>query len=178
MSGHRDDDELRGGASASRSIGPWRDDEAIAAALTEAHADVELLDRVTSAGRRAFATHRMLVALRDELDADLLLLELVHDSLRDERLVAVRDRQERPSRTLVFEGDGVGVELEVTEAAVEGQLIPARPGRVALRTPDGELVSATADEVGYFRLAVHLTGPVQVACEAGDSVCVTEWLHW
>ncbi len=172
------DDHKRDVGAGNGPTDAWHDDEALTAALADALVDVDLLDRVTAAGRRAFATHRTFVALRDELEADLLLLELVHDSLQDEPTAAVRDRLGRPSRTLVFEGDGIGVELEVTESAVEGQLIPAQPGRVTLRTPDGEQATAATDEVGYFRLDVHASGPVQVACEAGDAHCVTEWLHW
>jgi hypothetical protein len=156
----------------------WDDDESLAAALAEALADAALLERITSAGGRAFTTHRAMLALRDELDTDLLLLDLVHDSLHDEPLVAVRDRSGQPPRTLVFEGHGVGVELELTETAVEGQLIPAQPGRVTLRTPEGDLASATTDEVGYFRLEVRPAGPVQLVCEAAAGGCVTEWLHW
>ncbi len=154
------------------------DDEALGAELTDALAEDELFRAVAAAGRWAFATHRGLLALNDEVDADLLLLELVHDSAGDDDLVALRDRSGEQPRTLLFEGDGVGVELEVTDDGVEGQLIPARPGRVTLRGPDGDIATATTYDVGYFRLAQVPSGPVRLVCEGESGVCVTQWLAW
>ena len=154
----------------------WRDDDSLALELAEALVTDDLFQVVAAAGSRAFATHRSLLALRDDLDADLLLLELVHDSARDDDLVALRDRAGEPSRTLLFEGDGVGVELELTDDGIEGQLIPARPGRVTLRGVDGDLMSAQTDEVGYFRIGIHPDQPVRLVCEGDAGGCITQWL--
>ena len=154
----------------------WVDDEALARDLTAALAGSDLYGRVEQAGLRAFGIQRQMVALRDELD--LLLLDLVHDSDYDDALVAVRDRSGDSSRSLVFEGDGVGVELELTDEHVEGQLIPAGQGRVALRGPDGEIADVPTDEVGYFRLEVRPHGPVQLVCSSDAGACATQWLTW
>lgn len=154
----------------------WRDDESLALELADALVTDDLFQVVAAAGSRAFATHRSLLALRDEIDADLLLLALVHDSARDDDLVALRDRTGEPSRTLLFEGDGVGVELELTEDGIEGQLIPARPGRVTLRGVDGDLTSEQTDEVGYFRIGVRPDQPVRLVCEGESGSCITQWL--
>lgn len=156
----------------------WQDDDVLAADLASAVREAWTVERVAAAAESAFRAHHAVLALRDELAADLLLLSLVHDSSLAGAAAGVRDRTGRPSRTLVFEGDGVGVEVEVTADAVEGQLVPARPGRVVLRGPDGDLAAVDTDEVGYFRLAVRPEGPVRVLCESAEATCVTPWLTW
>lgn len=161
-----------------RPAGAWEDDDAMAAELAEAVREGELVARVTAAATSAFRAHRGMLALRDELATDLLLLSLVHDSHTAGDLVGVRDRSGQPSRTLVFEGQGVGVELDVSDGTVEGQLIPARPGHVVLRRPDGDQVGVDTDEVGYFRLDAHLGGPVRLVCTSAGGTCMTEWLPW
>ncbi len=174
MSWHSDDTSL----PQPRPADAWEDDDALAADLVRAVTEEETLHRVTAAASSAFVAHRGMLALRDELATDLLLLTLVHDSSTQERLAGVRDRSGQPSRTLVFEGDGVGVEVEVTDGMVEGQLIPARPGHVDLRRPDGDIAGVDTDEVGYFRLHVRTEGPVRLVCTSADGTCVTEWLPW
>ncbi len=169
MSWHGDD-------GVNRQQGLWADDDALALDLATAVAAADLDERVESAGLRAFGIQRELQALRDELD--LLLLDLVHDSRDDEALVAVRDRSGGSSRSLVFEGDGVGVEVELTDDRVEGQLIPAGPGRVAVQGPDGEIADVVTDEVGYFRLEVRPHGPVRLVCSRDGGACATQWLTW
>ena len=169
MSWHGDD-------GVDRRQGLWADDEALARDLGTALAEAELSDRVESAGLRAFGIQRELQALRHELD--LLLLDLVHDSRDDEALVAVRDRSGDRPRSLVFEGDGVGVEVELTDDRVEGQLIPAGPGRVTLQGPDGQIADVATDEVGYFRLEVRPHGPVRLVCSRDGGGCATQWLTW
>ena len=154
----------------------WNDDEALALDLAAATAEAGLYGRVASAGVRAFGIQRQLLAMRSEID--LLLLELVHDSADDEALVAVRDRSGEDSRSLVFEGLGLGVEIELADDRVEGQLIPAGRGRVTLQGPEGRIAEVDTDEVGYFRIEVRPHGPVQLLCSGGDSACATQWLTW
>jgi|GEM_PF-935843 len=174
MSWHSDDVSL----PQPRPADAWEDDDALAADLVRTVTEEESLRRITAAASSAFHAHRGMLALRDELATDLLLLTLVHDSRTAAELAGVRDRSGQPSRTLVFEGDGVGVEVEVTDGAVEGQLIPARPGHVVLRRPDGDVTAVDTDEVGYFRLDARPEGPVRLVCESADGTCVTEWLPW
>ena len=171
MSWHWDD-------SVNRPHTTWPDDDVLALALAESVAEADLRHRVESAGLRAFGIHRRLRELADELELDLLLLDLVHDSDDDEALVALRDRSGDGSRSLVFEGEGTGVEVELTDDRVEGQLIPAAPGRVTLRGPDGDIAVVDTDEVGYFRVEVRPHGPVQLVCSSGTGACVTQWLTW
>ncbi len=169
MSWHGDDGVNRGQRL-------WADDEALALHLVPALAGADLDERIEAAGLRAFGIQRELQAMRDGLD--MLLLDLVHDSSDDAALVAVRDRSGDSSRSLVFEGAGVGVEVELTDDRVEGQLIPAGPGRVRLQGVDGEIADVTTDEVGYFRIEVRPHGPVHLVCSRGDEACATQWLTW
>lgn len=173
MSWHSDDVSLPRPRPAD-----WEDDDALAADLARSVREADTVGRVTAAATSAFHAHRGMLALRDELATDLLLLTLVHDSRTGDALAGVRDRSGQPSRTLVFEGDGVGVEVEVGDGTVEGQLIPARPGRVVLRRPDGDVAHVDTDEVGYFRLEARPVGPVRLVCESAGGTCVTEWLPW
>ncbi len=169
MSWHGDD-------GVSRSPSVWVDDEDLARDLAVALAEEPLRQRVEATGQGAFALAQRLRALRDELD--LLLLELVHDSADDEPLVAVRDRSGDAARTLVFEGDGTGLEVELTDDQVEGQLIPAGPGHVALEGPDGPLMDVATDDVGYFHLEVRPHGPVRLVCTSDAGACATRWITW
>lgn len=173
MSWHSDDV----GLPQPRPADAWEDDDVLAADLARAVGEGEHVRRITAAATSAFRAHRGMLALREELETDLLLT-LTHDSCTADDLVGVRDRSGQPSRTLVFEGEGLGVEVAVTDGTVEGQLIPARPGRVVLRRPDGDLASTDTDEVGYFRLDVHPEGPVRLVCESTGGSCVTQWLPW
>lgn len=174
MSWHSDDVSV----PHPRPADPWHDDDALAADLARAVRDEQAERAVTAAAVSAFHAHRGMLAARDELATDLLLLTLVHDSSTAGELAGTRDRSGQPSRTLVFEGDGVGVEVEVTDGVVEGQLVPARPGRVVLRRPDGDLAAVDTDEVGCFRLTARPQGPVRLVCESTDGTCVTPWLPW
>ena len=118
MSWHSDD----------RARTPWADDDALGSDLVTAVAEADLYDRVLAGADLAFRAHRGMVDARAGLEMDLMLLELVYDSGALDAPVGVRDRSGGSSRTLVFEGDALGVEVEVETASIEGQLIPPRPG--------------------------------------------------
>jgi hypothetical protein len=115
---------------------------------------------------------------RAGLEMDLLLLELVYDSTALDAPAGVRDRSGGASRTLVFEGHGLGVEVEVETSSIEGQLLPATPGRVTLRTPDGDVATIETDDVGYFRFDVRPGGPLRLECSSEGGTCITQWLPY
>ncbi|MFC8193562.1 hypothetical protein ACFUMH_18055 [Cellulomonas sp. NPDC057328] len=173
MSWHSDDHDTPAGDGCVA----WTDDERLSAALGEAVRESELADRVTAAGRTAFEAHRALSAA-DDLSLELFLLTLVHDSALVGGPAGVRDRSGSTSRTLVFEGDGVGVEVELQEGRFEGQLVPAQRGRVTVRRPEGDVAVVETDEVGWFHVDARPTGPVRLVCESAAGTCVTQWLSW
>jgi hypothetical protein len=116
------------------------------------------------AGRAAFAWRT--------IDADLLLLTS-YDSVLDPEL-ASRARSALAARQLVFDADGVSVQVEVTAAGIAGQLVPPAPARVRLLTATGSAEEAEADELGFFVLGAPPPGPVRLRC-AGTSTFLTDW---
>lgn len=178
MSWHWDDARDTGELDASGMIARWAGDDALAEDVGDALAQSALHARVVASAESAFAAHRGMIAARGNLDLELMLLTLVYDSRENPEALAVRDRSGGSSRTLVFESSDLGVEIEIDNDAIEGQLIPPRAGRVALRSPDETLATTETDEVGYFRFDVHPGGPLRLECTNGSGTCVTEWLPW
>ncbi|MBM7813870.1 hypothetical protein [Saccharothrix algeriensis] len=70
----------------------------------------------------------------------------------------------------------ISVQVEVTEAGVAGQVLPARQGRVALFTAGGPVEEAELDELGCFLLGPPPPGPVRFRIEADGTTMVTEWI--
>lgn len=175
MSWHSDD---RAHGPDDHHSSPWGDDDALGAELTLALAGAETYDRVVASADVAFRAHRGMIDARAGLEMDLLLLELVYDSGALDAPVGVRDRSGGSSRTLVFEGHELGVEVEVEASSIEGQLLPATPGRVTLRTPEGDVATIDTDDVGYFRFDVRPDGPLRLECTSAGGTCLTQWLPY
>lgn len=178
MSWHWDDGQNTGELDPSGLVARWSSDDALAEDLGDALAEADLAQRVTATAATAFSAHRGMLAARANLDLELMLLTLVYDSHDSTEAPAVRDRSGGSSRTLVFESEDLGVEVEIESAGIEGQLIPPRAGRVTLRSADQTIATAETDEVGYFRFDVHPSGPLRLECTNESGTCVTEWLPW
>jgi hypothetical protein len=141
---------------------PWTDDELLqelAAALHEAPVDESTL----RAAREAFTWRTV--------DAELLALEL--DSVSG---ALVRGDDPAAPHLLAFRGDQLSVEIEIDEAGIVGQLMPARSCRVTLMTPNGPELTTEADEVGSFAFPAPASGPIRLDCRRGDDHFVTEWV--
>jgi hypothetical protein len=106
-------------------------------------------------------------------DTELALLVLAFDSLLEEGAV-VRDTSDPAARTLVFDGDGLSLEVELRDE-IEGQLIPPQTGHIELLTAGGTLAEAHADSVGCFRLPRPERGPVRLRCTTAQSSGTTDW---
>lgn len=143
----------------------WSDDQLLAA-LGEAtrHAG-EPTATMAAAAEAAFSWRT--------IDAELAAL--TYDSLADEA-VLVRDAG-ATSRQLVFEGEGLGVELEHTPDGLVGQLVPPVAGTVTLLGPAGELASVEADDLGLFRFEGPRRGPVRLRCVTGTDDILTDWVQ-
>jgi hypothetical protein len=178
VSWHWDDGQNTGHLDPTGLIARWTVDDALAEDLGDALAEQAVAQRVTASASTAFAAHRGMLAARANLDLELMLLTLVYDSHESPEALAVRDRSGGSSRTLVFESDNLGVEVEIESGGIEGQLIPPRAGRVTLRSPDQTIATAETDEVGYFRFDVHPGGLLRLECTNAEGTCVTEWLPW
>jgi hypothetical protein len=154
----------------------WNDDDVLMAELSGAVTEADADRLVIAAAQGVFAWRAAFTEL------ELELLTLTSDSLLD-TTPAVRDLagSEGP-RILTFEaraGDDEGVELEVGERGIVGQLLPPGPGRVELLSAAGSLGAVTADEVGCFAFAPgdHAgAGPVRVRVETNGRRFVTDWV--
>ncbi|WP_367137309.1 hypothetical protein [Saccharothrix sp. HUAS TT1] len=145
----------------------WESDEALLRELGEALAEERAVPEHVLAAARAAYTWRT-------VDAELIALTS-YDSILDAEL-AVRARATQTARQLVFDADGVSVQVEVTEAGVAGQVLPARPGRVLLVTATGPVEEAELDELGMFLLGPPPAGPVRFRCEVDGTTVLTDWV--
>jgi hypothetical protein len=151
----------------------WNDDDVLMGELSQAVAAAEADRRVIAAASGVFAWRTAFAEL------ELELLELTSDSLL-ERELAVRDGGGSRPRIITFDDGETGVELEIGDRGIVGQLIPPGPGTVELLCAAGTLGSVEADEVGCFAFdAVFgsgLAGPIRVRIRSGGRSFVTDWV--
>lgn len=102
------------------------------------------------------------------IDEELLLITS-YDSVLDDGLFA-RARSTATARQLIFDADGVTLQVEVSSAGITGQLIPAS-GDVTLVTPSGDAETAPVDELGTFVMGSAPRGPVKFRFANG----CTDW---
>lgn len=114
-------------------------------------------------------------------DADRALAALLYDSCLD-GTAAVRGPSSRAPRNLVFALEQLRVEIEVSDAGIEGQLIPPESGTVRLLDAGGAIAETTADEVGCFSFPAGSSaragrwGPVRIECAVAGRRLATEWI--
>jgi hypothetical protein len=143
----------------------WSDDELLRE-LGAALADPPAGDAVTHAARAAFAWRTV--------DQDLEILTLADSELTAGALV--RGTGPGAPRTFGFHGARLGVEIEIDETGILGQLIPPQPGQVTLVTSAGPQAMTQADEVGCFSFPLPARGPLRLDCRLGADHFVTEWI--
>jgi hypothetical protein len=80
------------------------------------------------------------------------------------------------ARTLRFRAGELEVEVELTADALQGQLVPAGPGRIALETPGGAARESEVDGVGWFLFTPPpaTTFRLRIRPDSGPAV-VTAW---
>ncbi|MFI7079039.1 hypothetical protein ACIBO1_17240 [Micromonospora sp. NPDC049903] len=108
-------------------------------------------------------------------DTGLALAELTFDSALEAEPAGLT-RSSGSARSLCFRGDGIVLEIEVSDAGIVGQCSPAGRGRVSARTVSGIYDEATVDAVGLFSLGVPPTGPVQLRAYSGEYAVATDWV--
>ncbi|MDN5856920.1 MAG: hypothetical protein L0K86_29605 [Actinomycetia bacterium] len=125
---------------------PWRTDDnnlldAVRGALRERH---EVPEYVIEMGRAAFTWR----TANDELAA------LVADSSSGAHTMAGTRAGDRATlRELTFALRGTTVYLQVANDAVQGQIVPPRPGHVDVHEADRPPRSHDVDEHGWFSIA-------------------------
>lgn len=141
----------------------WDSDEVLLDALRDALSTPpgEVPPEFVEAAKAAFTWR--------SIDEELLLITS-YDSVLDDTLFA-RARSTATARQLVFDADGVTLQVEVSADGITGQLIPAA-GDVTLVTPNGDAETAPVDELGTFVMNSAPRGPVKFRFANG----CTDWL--
>lgn len=144
----------------------WADDDRLLADLSEA---------LRCAGPATEAMIAAGAAAYEWRTVDAELAELSYDSLLDRELLL---RGSAPiSRSLVFRGSTMSVDVELSEEVLVGQLVPPTAGEIVLLGIAGEFGRTRADELGSFSLAAPARGPIRLLCETSSGRLVTEWLR-
>lgn len=143
--------------------GDWDTDEGLAADLTAALRErAEVPEQLVRIGKDAFAWHTV--------DAELAELTT------DEPELAGSRAEGAALRTLTFVASQVTIEVEVTDTALVGQIVPPQPGELTLRGRDGSTRVVPVDAVGWFQLRPRPAGRFQLHLRAVSGLSVlTEW---
>jgi hypothetical protein len=147
-----------------------RDDDELLAALGEAlRAREAVPEWFVETGKNAYAWHN--------IDAELAQLTYDSDSDRDRDLVAAVRSETASIRALTFTSPHLRLELEVTEEALLGQVIPPRAGTLEVRTTAGVIATIAVDEIGCFAVEPIPASPFRLRCRTGpDTDVLTGWI--
>lgn len=110
------------------------------------------------------------------VDEDLALAALVYDSSIQEREL-VRGETVPGGRTLLFEGDTVSVEVDVTPDVLLGRVVPPGRADISLLALSGTVSETTADDMGSFVLTAAPPGPVRLLCRTTTTRLITDWVR-
>jgi hypothetical protein len=143
-------------------------DEELLAELREAMAArAAVPGEFVAAARSAYAWHHI----------DVELAQLIYDSRHDAELTASLRSESASIRALTFASARFSIEVEVTDDALLGQLIPPQPGTVELQTLAGETADGVIDEVGCFSIEPKPNGQFRLRFRAdGQPDVLTGWL--
>jgi hypothetical protein len=145
-----------------------RDDDTLLAALREALAERDAVPRAfLETARNAYAWHH--------IDAELA--QLTYDSRHDmERAAAVRS-ESASIRALTFHSARFSVEVEITDDALLGQVIPPQRGTVEVQSLAGHTSTVEVDEIGCFAVAPKPDSPFRMRLRTeGQPDVLTGWL--
>jgi len=144
------------------------DDDAMMAELKASVAERDAVpERLLRDAKAAFAWRTV--------DQELERLTLESDSLFDEPAL-LRADGDSASRALSFEGSGIGLEIEINERMVVGQVFPMRAALITIVGAAGPSIETRTDELGCFVVDRIPNGPLRVRCDTQDSSFITDWL--
>jgi hypothetical protein len=144
---------------------PWNDDE-ILARLAQARQAADGVPRdFIAAGKAAYSWC--------DIGA-----ELAYDSALGEGHTPARVPAERAHlRALTFTSDALTIEIEITDDAILGQVVPLQTGEVEVNTPVGTAGAALIDDIGCFTVRPIPVGSFRLHCRTTDGMCtLTSWL--
>jgi hypothetical protein len=119
------------------------------------------------AGKNAYAWHN--------IDAELAGLS--YDSRRDGEPAAALRSEAASVRALTFQSARFSIDVEITDDALFGQLVPPQPGTAEIQTRSGQTVAAPIDDVGCFTFGNRPDGPFRLRCHTETQADVrTGWV--
>lgn len=148
----------------------WKDDAQLLAALGEAlRSERSVPAEFIAMGKAAFAWRG--------IDAELATL--TYDSAFEGAEAELAGVRSEPAslRYLTFTSGELTLEIELTDDALLGQLVPPGLGRMEVRTADGTVVTAVIDQGGGFTIRPVPRGSFRLYCHAASRTSVlTNWL--
>jgi hypothetical protein len=144
----------------------WDDEELLAALRQALSSRRGVPPEFVEAGKNAFAWHN--------IDAELA--QLTYDSIAAEP--AGHTRAESASiRALTFTSARITIELEVTEDALVGQVVPAQAATIEVQAHEQTDAQIASDEIGCFAVQPIPHGPFRLRCRAAGGIDVlTGWI--
>jgi hypothetical protein len=148
----------------------WKDGGRLLAALGEAlRSESSVPAEFIAMGTAAFAWRG--------IDAELATL--THDSAFEGAEAELAGVRSEPAslRHLTFASGELTLEIEVSDDALRGQLVPPGLGRVEARTANGTTVTAVIDPGGGFTIRPLPPGSFRLHCHATNGGGIlTNWL--
>jgi hypothetical protein len=142
---------------------PTKDEDALSRGLADAlRAADDVPERFWRVGLDAFSW----------LTVDAELAELT--STGDDLAVRAGAGPFSPA-LLTFATPQLTVQVEVTEAVLEGQVVPPASGSIELREPSGRRHTVPVDDDGWFHVEPPPGGRFQLCYRSADRTVVTEW---
>jgi hypothetical protein len=145
----------------------WDDEDILLALRDAVRARQEVPADFVTAGKSAFAWHN--------IDAELA--QLTYDSQRDLADAAAVRTEAASIRALTFTSARLTIELEVTQDALVGQIVPAQTAVVKIRFRSGGETDVTADEIGCFTIEPIPIEQFRLECRTADGIqALTGWV--
>jgi len=146
----------------------WMDDDRLLDALGDALRAGPVPEDLIEAAKRAFAAH----------DLDAQFAALVYDSALDDGLALAATRAEPAFlRAMTFATADLTIEVEITEDAILGQVLPPRAGVVNVQLAKGEGVTVVVDEAGGFVVRPIPSASFRLHCRTAAGVsALTDWI--
>lgn len=145
----------------------WDDERLFAALRRAVHARQAVPPEFVEVAKNAFAWHN--------IDAELA--QLTYDSSRDTDLEPSLRAEAASIRALTFTSAHLTIELEVTQDALVGQIIPAQAGVIKVQPRDGAETVVSADEIGCFSISPIPAGQFRLHCRTtADTDTLTGWI--
>lgn len=149
--------------------------------VNQGDSDDELMDELREALADRAAVPPEFIAIARSAYAwhhiDAELAQLVYDSRDDAELSASLRSETAVIRALTFAAPLFSIEVEVTDDALLGQLVPPQPGTVEVQALTGECADAEIDEVGCFAVEPKPDGRFRLRFHtSGQPDVLTGWL--